>query len=109
MKKTKKRTAAMKKSHRWYDRMPALAGALDSLRTSKAASRDKCIREILALVKDKSPGLLDRFVMQFPLNLFRRRWYDTDPYIWLVFNGLRFADDDLLGLVIDCLKRNQKK
>lgn len=30
--------------------------------------------------------------MEFPLEILRRRWYDKDPYVWLLFNGLRYAE-----------------
>jgi hypothetical protein len=109
MKKAKPGTIARKKSHRWYDRIPALAAALESLRTMAPGRRDAKIRDVLSLVKSLSPDLLDRFVLQFPLNILRRRWYDTDPYLWLVFNGLRFAEDDLLIQVAANLNKIRKR
>jgi hypothetical protein len=108
----KKAADRRKKRFRWYDRVPALRRELESLRAMNARCRDHCVREILMLVKQSHPALMDQFVMQFPLNILRRRWYDKDPYLWLVFNGLRFADDPLLSVVsarLNALKKKSKK
>jgi len=35
----------------------------------------------------------------------KRRWYDQNPYCWLIINGLKYADDIFLQKVIDYLQR----
>jgi hypothetical protein len=33
------------------------------------------------------------------MNKRKDRWYDKDPYLWLLFNGLRFADTEVMKKV----------
>jgi hypothetical protein len=45
--------------------------------------------------------------MDFPLDINRRRWYDKDPYLWLIMNGLKYASDELLASVTKYLSVNK--
>lgn len=88
---------------RWYDGREPLGSSLDALKTLSAPRRDKVVRGILACINERSPGLLDEWVLSFPLDVNKRRWYDSDPDLWLVFNGLEHADEELLGMVTEYL------
>ena len=94
---------------RWYDKNETLANYLDSLKEMPGVKKDKIIIEIMVLIKENNPTLLDDFVGEFPLNLNRRRWYDKDPYLWLLFNGLKYANDDLLQKVISFFEEYENK
>ena len=94
---------------RWYDKNVKLAKYLDSLKEMPGAKRDKIIIEIMVLIKENNPTLLDDFVSEFPLSLNRRRWYDKDPYLWLLFNGLKYANEDLLQTVISFFNEYENK
>jgi len=93
----------MKKEKRWYDENPELRKLLEKLKKLEKYERDVIFEDIKKLDDDFDSKLIDRHVMEFPMNL-RRRWYDRDPYSWLVINGLKYADDVLLAKVIVCLK-----
>jgi len=34
-----------------------------------------------------------------------RRWYDSDPYFSLIFNTLKYANEDLINNIILYLKK----
>jgi hypothetical protein len=68
--------------------------------------RDAVISGVMEIIKRISPHLLERYVLDFPLDIKRRRWYDRDPYLWLLFNGLKYADKQLLTKVTSFLKKN---
>ena len=90
--------------NRWYDKDKTLRTLLDSLKTTKKKPRDEICTGIIEIIKDNQSNLIDEMVMEFPLELHQRRWYDKDPYLWLIFNGLSKASDDLLGKVKKYLK-----
>jgi hypothetical protein len=89
----------MKRKLRWYDQYPKLAKSLESLNGLEEIRRDEIISGIMLLIKRNAPNLLERYVLDFPLDLQRRRWYDKDPYLWLIFNGLQYASTSLLEKV----------
>jgi hypothetical protein len=84
---------------RWYDAFPKLSRQFESFKHMHPHTRDKLIADIMGMVKSVKPGLLEEFLMDFPLDLNRRRWYDRDPYLWLMINGLKYAPVDLLRQV----------
>lgn len=84
---------------RWYDKDKKLAQLLESFKTMKKKIRDELCTGIIDLIKEHKGSLIDDFAMEFPLELYQRRWYDKDPYLWLVFNGLSQADNELLKKV----------
>lgn len=91
---------------RWYDRYDELGKYLDLMAELSPEQRDELVKGIMVIIKRESPDFLTDLVLQFPLDLFRRRWYDKDPYLWLVFNGLEYADDAVVEKVIDYFKEN---
>ncbi|MFQ5994868.1 MAG: hypothetical protein ACE5K1_07215 [Acidiferrobacterales bacterium] len=90
---------------RWYDKHDELGRYLDLIAHMHDDERDEFVKGIMHLIKQIQPNLLTDLVLEFPLDLFRRRWYDKDPYLWLVFNGLEYAGQDLISKVIDYFKR----
>jgi hypothetical protein len=86
----------MQRKNRWYDKHPKLALLLESLCTVKGSQRNTIISGIMEIIKLSTPNLLEQYVLDFPLDIKRRRWYDRDPYLWLIFNGLRYANAKLL-------------
>ena len=47
--------------------------------------------------------LFEKHVFEFPMTN-GRRWYDRDPFSWLVINALKYADEDLITDIILYLK-----
>ena len=93
----------MSDSKRWYDAIPELRAQIERLKNINKEKRDKIFDGIKHLESDFDSKLIDRHVLEFPLNL-RRRWYDQDPTSWLMINALKYADRPLLQRVIDYLK-----
>ena len=91
---------------RWYDRHNKLSEYLDLMAELSPEHRDELVKGIMVIIKRESPDFLTDLVLQFPLDLFRRRWYDEDPYLWLVFNGLEHADNAVVKKVIDYFEEN---
>jgi hypothetical protein len=69
----------MPKTDRWYDKYPELGKLIERLRGVDEDEREAIFDGIKELDKDFDSELIDRHVMEFPMNL-RRRWYDRDPY-----------------------------
>ena len=93
----------MSKTKRWYDAVPELNVLLDRLKNLGKERRDDLFDGIKKLDNDFDSKLIDRHVLEFPMNL-KRRWYDQDPTSWLMINALKYADRPLLQQVIDYLK-----
>ena len=94
----------MAEKKRWYDAVPELRDLIERLRDLNKDKRDSIFDGIKKLDPDFDSKLIDQHVMEFPMHL-KRRWYDQDPYSWLVINGLKYARKPLLDKVIDYLKR----
>jgi hypothetical protein len=86
----------MTRKNRWYDAHQKLADALETLKGTGSSRRSRIVNRIIALMNEESPGLLEKYLLHFPLDQERRRWYDKDPFLWLMVNGLRYANHDLL-------------
>ena len=84
---------------RWYDKNPELSGFFERLKDFDPARRESMIGDLKDLITSFDDGLIDDNVMEFPLTT-KRRWYDSDPYAWLVINALKYADDELINRVI---------
>jgi hypothetical protein len=98
------RGRAMSQTKRWYDSVPELRGLIERLRDLGKDKRDALFDGIKKLDPDFDTKFIDRHVLEFPMHL-KRRWYDQDPYSWLVINALKYADGPLLDRVIDFLKK----
>lgn len=85
--------------NRWYDEYEKLGRYIDSMKNMRAAHRDHLVKGVMMIIRRHNPNLLERFVLDFPLDLSRQRWYDKDPYLWLTINGLQHGDPDLLQTV----------
>jgi hypothetical protein len=88
---------------RWYDKYPDLRILLDKLRELKKRKRDAIILEIKEIIKKRDECLFDKYVFEFPLSS-RQRWYDNNPFSWLVINAMKYADEDLITDIILYLK-----
>ena len=91
------------KKNRWYDAYPDFSRALEWLKGLEKRDRDKAILDMKDMIMDYDDELIDRHVFQFPLTQ-KRRWYDKDPYSWLVINALKYAEKELLDRVTAYLK-----
>jgi hypothetical protein len=85
--------------NRWYDKHRKLGKLLDSFKTIKKYRREKLCEGIIDLMKEHDGEIIDNMATEFPLELPHRRWYDKDPYLWLIVNGLRLADKKLITKV----------
>jgi hypothetical protein len=83
-------------NNRWYDRHEKLGAQLEALKHEKAKNREKIVAEVLAIINDEAANLLEKYLLDFPLDQKRRRWYDKNPYLWLMVNGLQHAGPALL-------------
>ncbi len=95
--------------NRWYDKYPRFGSCLDRLKECAPHDRDRLVQGIMLLIREHAPTLLDRFVQDFPLDIRRQRWYDKDPYLWLVMNGLRYANADLRERVTAYLETEYRR
>jgi hypothetical protein len=90
---------------RWYDAYPRLRTCLERFQTMKQRDRDGIVKGAMAIIKEKMPDVFDKFALDFPLDVLRRRWYDKDPYLWLLFNGLSVAEKEMIQNASEYLER----
>ncbi|MBU0675214.1 MAG: hypothetical protein KJ950_11275 [Proteobacteria bacterium] len=94
---------------RWYDGHKKLGRNIDQLQYLDGHFRDYLLAGVLKLIRRDEPRLLDTFVAEFPFEFHRRRWYDRDPYLWLIINGLQYAGLGLQDAVADFLEEETKR
>jgi hypothetical protein len=95
----------MKETKRWYDDIPGLRLHFEKLRNMDVERRNRIFEGIKKLDRDFDTRLIDQHVLDFPMEP-KRRWYDQDPYAWLIINSLRYASKNLLDRVIEYLDRS---
>jgi hypothetical protein len=91
--------------NRWYDQNWKLRYYLESLQKVDGPLREKIVKDLMDLIKEYDGALLDRFAEEYPLDMRKQRWYDQNPYLWILFNGLRYASDEVIDLVIEYFER----
>ena len=84
---------------RWYEKHTVLSRNIELMRDMTDQQRDHLALGIMRIIKEQNPTLLDDFVENFPMEIHRKRWYDQDPYLWLIINGLEYAKNDLISNV----------
>lgn len=84
---------------RWYDAHEKIAKLLEWLKDAPVRRREPVVAGVLEIISDHAPALLEKYLLDFPLDQKRRRWYDQDPYLWLMVNGLEHASMPLLAKV----------
>jgi hypothetical protein len=96
---------APKRGHRWYDQYPPLAALLEQLKDLPQAQVSTIVRGLRDVIVVESPGLIDRTVLDYPLDeTDRRRWYDFDPICWLTVNAMRHCDENAIVKCIAYLR-----
>lgn len=88
------------KRQRWYDKHERLANHLEKLKTMPEKQRNELLKDLIAFGRLLDPDLFEKHLLEYPLDLKKRRWYDDDPYLWVVVNGLKFASDEILKKVV---------
>jgi hypothetical protein len=86
----------MLQKNRWYDAHAKLALVIERFKELQNDRRNRIVNQVIDLINRKAPGLIEKYLPEFPLDRERRRWYDKDPYLWLMVNGLRYANSALL-------------
>ena len=82
---------------------------LDAFKEMDQKTRDPILKGVMGLVQQYDPSLLSyEKSFDFSLDFNRRRWYDNDPYLWVMFNILIIADDTLLQSVEEYLGKEIK-
>ncbi len=96
-------------NHRWYDKYNELAQYMDHFKKAGPKISDKILVGMINLIRKTNPKILSDFILNFSLEINRRRWYDNDSYLWLIINGLEYADESLIQKVTEYLKENWGK
>ena len=92
-------------SHCWYEEYPKLAHCLEGLQFVPSHERDRLAHAIMQMLRAQGSDLLDQFVLEFPMDSDQHLWYDQDPYLWLVINGLQYAGGNLHDKVTHYLEK----
>jgi len=90
---------------RWYDKHDGLAEALEVLKVAERKRREDMLEKMKEIITKKDPQFIDKCCEKFPLNPFKRRWYDSDPYLWLIINSLRYTDDETRDEIVALINK----
>jgi hypothetical protein len=85
--------------NRWFDKYPDLKESIDKLKDLNWRDRNKIIHGMKDLILNYDNELFDKYVIKFPYE-YSRRWYNKDPYSWLVVNSIKYADENLKADII---------
>ena len=100
----------MKRKNRWYDHHDHLAEAFELLRETHGSKRERYVNKCLELITKQAPDAIEKHHLEFPLEGDRRRWYDVDPYLWIMVNSLEFASHEVrtsvAHILIDALTKD---
>ncbi len=100
----KKKDNKKSSRNRWYDPPSKLGIYLEKMQFLREQERDAIIVGIKNIIMQHDPELINRHILEFT-NYARNRWYDTDPYTWLIINSLKFAGSEILNDVIKYLEK----
>lgn len=93
---------------RWYDDKNILKEFIDCLEALDKDKRDQLLLRLRDLVMEYDGFYIEKNIGDLPLTLRKRRWYDHDPYAWIIINGLRYCNEQLMKEVIDLAKKTIK-
>jgi hypothetical protein len=88
------------KKNRWYDQHEELAAHFETLKTIPKRQLNGLLKDLITLGRLLHPNLFEEHIFEYPLDPKKRRWYDDDPYLWIVINGLRYAEDEVINKVV---------
>jgi len=91
---------------RWYDENSELARFFELIQGMQNQDRVTVVQGILTIINKANPTLIENFIAEYRLDLYHHRWYDSDPYLWLIYNGLALGGSSLTTRVIGYLKEN---
>ncbi|MCX7726277.1 MAG: hypothetical protein N2053_05460 [Chitinispirillaceae bacterium] len=97
------------KKQRWYDKHEKLANHLEKLKIMPPKQRNELLKDLITFGRLLDPDLFEKHLLEYPLDLKKRRWYDDDPYLWVVVNGLKFASDEILKKVVAFFDKQTEK
>ena len=92
-------------NRRWCVSKAELATCIEFLQKTPPYERDRLVYGMMRLIHRYGPDLLDTFVMEFPLDVHKSKWYDHDPNLWLAINGLLYGGEKLQKIIILYLER----
>lgn len=93
-------TSIKQRGYRWFDSSEPLARSIGLLKHLHKRRRDRVFDDIRKVIEDWSPGIFDKEVSGLT---FKRRWYDKDPYAWLVINVMEKVPEDLYPKIIEII------
>jgi hypothetical protein len=80
------------KARRWHDKDPVLRVALQKLAELPERQQEVLMMDLQRVIMKYDDRLIERNVSKFSI---RRRWYDKNPYTWLIINSLKYASPEL--------------
>ena len=60
--------------------------------------------QIQEIIVAEEPDLMDNDLVQTP-PLSKRRWYDKDPYSWILINCLKYAKKETVEKVVSAVAK----
>lgn len=89
---------------RWYDLYPGFAESLEALKNLESSKRERIAKRVLRIVYGKDRDVIDDYVLSFSSSVGKKRWYDSNPFLWLIVNGLKGANPEVLSNTARLLK-----
>jgi hypothetical protein len=73
---------------------------LENLRFSERGIQKSIVKGVEKVLTREDPRFIDKVSDRFPMDPLKRRWYDKDPYLWLVINSLLYTDRRVIDEVV---------
>lgn len=87
----------MEENTRWYDKTK-LGKYIHKMQDLPKQKLDTILVDLKNLITQYDSDLISEHIIEFKLN--GMRWYDKDPYSWMIINSLKHADSILLDKII---------
>ena len=81
---------------RWHDKDPVLSALLEKIQRLDEREQDQMMIEVKYIINKYDHTLIGKHIEEYKS---RRRWYDKNPYTWLVINALKYSPPQLLDEV----------
>ncbi|RPJ08849.1 MAG: hypothetical protein EHM28_03190 [Spirochaetaceae bacterium] len=94
---------------RWYDINSELAWFFEQIQGMQNQDRVSVVQGILTIINKANPALIEDFISNYRMDLYHHRWYDSDPYLWLIYNGLSMGGKNLTTEVVQYLKQKTQE
>ena len=96
----------MNRKNRWYDQYPELSLQFERLKELNPEDKSYIFDVLKKMLLEYNPRIIDDHIERFSMPIKKRRWYDKEPYSWIIVNALKYVDKAMIDKVVEYLEEN---